>query len=830
MLKKVAKLVFLLVAPLVLALLGVVFLLQDWATLLMKTLRRPPASAENPPLPAAGPSRLAASVVIPNWNGKHLLERHLPSVIADCGPEDEIIVVDNASTDGSAAFVRQRFPQVRLLELERNRGFGGGCNAGARAARHPVVVLLNNDMRVVPGFLAALLSGFTDANVFAVSAQIFFSDPLRRREETGLTFGWFSKGFFRVRHDAGEGIRKPYPTFYAGGGSSAYDRRKFLELGGFDPLFEPFYLEDTDLSYNAWRRGWKVLYQPEARVYHEHRGTIGRHFTPQSIQAFLQKNYVLMVWKNLHQPLWMWSHLLHLYGHMLLHGLGRPTETRTSIGAFLLAARQLPQALRARRAALRSARLSNPAVFARLRPAVFRDAFLATEAAGGQLRPSPAIHVPAAPRPAAPSAPSATSTDAPLNILFVSPYSIYPAVHGGAVLMLQAIRELSKRNRVFVLSFVDSAGEAESNRALEQWAQSAEMVIRRHRPSHPFHLRSHAEQAFSDPEFSERLSKMVYLHDIDLIQFEYTQLAQYHLPLRAIPQCLFEHDIYFRSVGRQLCTGNGGWVWKSKQLLEWLRGLRFEVAAASRFDAVFTCHEQEQRLLESLLGNGRPWILPGLRTAIDASSYRFPGGPRQKNSLLFVGNFQHRPNADGLAYFCEAIFPAIRQRRPETVLHVAGAAASEDDRQRFAGEGIRFLGQVPDIRDALGRYSVFICPIRVGAGVRVKILEAFASGIPVVSTSLGAEGLAVRSGQEIVLADSPADFAEACLRLLDQPAWAELLAANARRLVESRYDWSVVLQRLEATYRELVRRKRGAIPAPGIPQQPLTLAAGVDRR
>src|SRR5262249_28509509 len=151
-------------------------------------------------------------IVIPNWNGRDLLEQYLPSVIADCGPSDEIIVVDNASTDGSAEFVRQSFPQVRLLTLDRNRGFGGGCNEGAEAACNPIVVVLNNDMRITPGFLTALLAGFTDAEVFAVSAQIFFSDPARRREETGLTVGWFAKGFFRVRHDIEERVQSPYPA------------------------------------------------------------------------------------------------------------------------------------------------------------------------------------------------------------------------------------------------------------------------------------------------------------------------------------------------------------------------------------------------------------------------------------------------------------------------------------------------------------------------------------------------------------------------------------------------------------------------------------------
>jgi GT2 family glycosyltransferase len=149
------------------------------------------------PLPAdSRPAGGAASVVIPTWNGRDLLERNLPSVVEALrgNPANEIIVVDNASADGTAEYVRRRFPSVKVLSLTENRGFGGGSNEGFRAARNDIVVLLNNDMRVDPGFLEPLLAGFTDEKVFSVSCQIFFSDPARRREETGLSQGWWQDG------------------------------------------------------------------------------------------------------------------------------------------------------------------------------------------------------------------------------------------------------------------------------------------------------------------------------------------------------------------------------------------------------------------------------------------------------------------------------------------------------------------------------------------------------------------------------------------------------------------------------------------------------------
>src|ERR1019366_3459500 len=107
---------------------------------------------------------------------------------------------DNGSEDGSAEFLRESFPSVRVVALSKNLGFGGGSNTGFREARNEIVVLLNSDMRVDRDFLAPLLAGFTDEKVFAVSCQIFLSDPKKRREETGLTEGWWEDGSFRVSH------------------------------------------------------------------------------------------------------------------------------------------------------------------------------------------------------------------------------------------------------------------------------------------------------------------------------------------------------------------------------------------------------------------------------------------------------------------------------------------------------------------------------------------------------------------------------------------------------------------------------------------------------
>src|SRR5579871_3538237 len=362
----------LIVSPVVMLVSVIVLALTDLASIAVRALGGPRRPSAGPEVPV---DASCASVVIPNWNGKDLLEKYLPSVIRalDGNPRNEIIVVDNGSSDGSAEFVAKAFPSVRLLALPTNLGFGGGSNAGFRAATNDIVVLLNSDMRVEPDFLAPLLAGFSDERVFAVSCQIFFSDPEKLREETGLTQGWWENGGLRVRHRDDKAIQDLYPCFYGGGGSCAFDRRKFLELGGFDELLRPFYLEDTDLGYLAWKRGWKVLYQPRSVVHHEHRGTIGKHFSPVYIQSVLQKNFLLFCWKNIHEWNRLGSHFVFALAGAVATAWSGYSPTRTSARGILKAFLQLPQSVSSRWKARGLALVDDSEAFQRSQPACFHD-------------------------------------------------------------------------------------------------------------------------------------------------------------------------------------------------------------------------------------------------------------------------------------------------------------------------------------------------------------------------------------------------------------------------------------------------------------------------
>jgi GT2 family glycosyltransferase len=297
----------------------------------------------------AGVSSRSCTIIILNWDGKHLLAESIPAVIRAVrfnGGEHQIMVVDNGSTDGSVEFVRKEFPEVRVLALDRNYGFSGGNNRGVEHADTHIVVFLNNDMIVDQNFLKPLLDGFHDSSVFAVSAQIFFPDPARRREETGKTRARFERGFFRLWHDDISSIdetRETIPVFWAGGGSCAFDRNKYRAIGGLDPLYHPFYVEDADLSYQAWKRGWKCLLAPASRVTHKHRGTTRPKFGELFVENTIRKNQFLLVWKNVTDASLLLQHVVNL--PRIHSGAIMQNGPMFELKAYSRAFRQLPEAV-----------------------------------------------------------------------------------------------------------------------------------------------------------------------------------------------------------------------------------------------------------------------------------------------------------------------------------------------------------------------------------------------------------------------------------------------------------------------------------------------------
>jgi GT2 family glycosyltransferase len=312
------------------------------------------------------PAAAQVSIAIPNWNGADILPECLASVYgaarrAGFGADADIVVADDGSSDASALIVRRNFPAVRLFELGTRSGFGAAANAAVEQARRPYVLLLNTDATLDPDFFLAWPRAFADPDTFAVTSWMLRSD--RRTVDSGRRVAVWDKGLIRhwVVQERGEAA----PSLYASGGGSIYQREKFLALGGFDPLYAPMYAEDLDLSYVAWKRGWRTVYEPRCVVFHR-----GSYSTMRSMGEWRKylvetRNHFLFIWKNITDRALISRHLAWLplrLGAAPFHG------RRMLAAGFLAALSHAGEALGRRRATRPFHVVSDRSIFDRLRP------------------------------------------------------------------------------------------------------------------------------------------------------------------------------------------------------------------------------------------------------------------------------------------------------------------------------------------------------------------------------------------------------------------------------------------------------------------------------
>ncbi len=253
------------------------------------------------------------SVVVPNYNGEHIIARCLSSIIISARQTQipfEIIIVDDGSTDKSREIIREKFPNVRLLENQYNSGFPASINRGVRAADGKIAVLLNSDMVVQPEFFSLILQHFIEddeEHIFGVSGKTLRWDT-GEPDHLCMTSS-FKKGFFHLEYSD---HKESVPALFLIGGACAIRRRIFMMLGGFSLIFSPGYWEDYDLAYMAVKGGFRNVYEPHALAYHFGQATTGEIFSQDMINTLKLRNELLFTWINLSDWKLWFQHLFFL--------------------------------------------------------------------------------------------------------------------------------------------------------------------------------------------------------------------------------------------------------------------------------------------------------------------------------------------------------------------------------------------------------------------------------------------------------------------------------------------------------------------------------------
>ncbi|WP_232424212.1 glycosyltransferase [Imhoffiella purpurea] len=573
----------------------------------------------------------------------------------------EVILVDDASTDGTADRLAE-YRNLVLIRNPQNLGFVGTCNRGAEAARGEILVFLNNDTQVQPGWLESLVRTFDERpEAGIVGSRLLYPDG-RLQEAGGILFEDGSAWNYGHLDDP----NKPEYSYlravdYCSGAALAIRAHLFRQLGGFDETFAPAYYEDTDLAFRVRDAGYQVYYQPLSQVVHFEGISAGRDA---SAEVGLKR------FQRIHAETFRqrWAHRIAAFG---------PRDQDVD------RAREHQVARRA---------------------------------------------------------------------LVVDNYMVTPDRESGSLRMLNLFRILQGLG--YKITFAAANLEAPQPYVADLQRIGIEVLYSPYVRSIAGHLAHHGLDydlaILSRADAAAQTMKAVRRHCI-----------------RA--RILFDTvDLHFLRE-RRLAELRGD---RSTRMVAEMRR-RQELDLMRRADLTLVVSETERALLAE--------EAPDVEVRVVSNIHRIFGSakpPEGRRDLLFIGAFAHPPNRDAVVHFCQEILPRVREQLPELRLKVIGADPPPEVLE-CSGNGVDILGYVPEVEPYFADCRISVAPLRYGAGVKGKVNQSLAHGLPVVATSIAAEGMHLSDGESVLIADTPSEFAAAILRLYgDDDLWRRLSAGG----------------------------------------------------
>lgn len=394
-----------------------------------------------------------------------------------------------------------------------------------------------------------------------------------------------------------------------------------------------------------------------------------------------------------------------------------------------------------------------------------------------------------------------------MNILWLKSDLLLPLDKGGKLRTWHLMRHLAQRHEITYLAFADPDTPAADIEGMKEVCARIETVSRTEPAKGSLRFYADAAAHLVDPqpyavgkyrsrEYRRRIERLLGETRFDLVVCDFLFPAV-NLPKRLpCPAVIFTHNVEAEIWRRHAETRHGSFS-STLYRAQHRRMLRFEGAALRRFDGVLAVSDADRDTFARIYPGAIRRPVHVVPTGVDTAFFSPAPADPASRGLVFTGSMDWLPNEDAMVYFCREILPLIRQEEPGVSLSIVGRAPTPTVARLAAEHGIQVTGRVDDVRPYVTDAAVYVVPLRIGGGTRLKIFEAMAMAKAVVSTTVGAEGLPVTDGEHLLLADDPQAFARATVRLLrDRDARARLERA-ARALVVAEYDWSAVASSLE---------------------------------
>ena len=396
-----------------------------------------------------------------------------------------------------------------------------------------------------------------------------------------------------------------------------------------------------------------------------------------------------------------------------------------------------------------------------------------------------------------------------MRVLHLMPYSPEPPVFGGALRIHHILEYLARHHEVTVICF---AQEDAREIIRKSFGERLKNVITVPFPWFALHKRagqfisywgttSYIQLVCRSKEMQNAIDRVFAESDIDIVQAEFCMMGGYAIP-PGVARVLDAHNVEYDTC-RRMAVHAPTWPRRRHYEREYGKLLREELATCRMHDAVFVTSDRDKQILDCDVPQVPKYVVPN---GVDTSYFCPEPESPEPYSLVFTGMMGYMPNYDGMLWFLGGVLPLIRQQIPGVTMRIVGSLPPRRLLQH-AGPQVTVTGYVEDVRPYVRRSSVYVVPLRMGGGTRLKVLEAMAMQKPVVTTSVGCEGIAVQDGEHVAIADDPRQFADTVVALLRNRAHRERIAQAGHQFVRANYEWSVVVPVIGRVYERLVRPK-----------------------
>ncbi|MFI5252984.1 MAG: glycosyltransferase [Bacteroidota bacterium] len=392
-----------------------------------------------------------------------------------------------------------------------------------------------------------------------------------------------------------------------------------------------------------------------------------------------------------------------------------------------------------------------------------------------------------------------------MKVLHIMPYSPYPPIHGGAIRVLYLLKHLAQHHDVSVVCFGE---EKDADRLKSVLNCQLDEVYTVHSPWTRMYRRpgqlysrftsmSYLQTACYSTDMQKKIDEILAEQDFDLVFSEFCMMGWYQLKtnaLKILDAHNIEHDNYSRMVKLEQS------LIKKNQYISESKKLRCEeIATFKRQNALFATSQRDTEIIESLAPGIPKFVIPN---GVDTSYFVPNITSVDPHSMVFTGMMGYTPNSDGMLYFLDEIFPMITKEIPDAKITIVGNNPPAVLQKR-ASDNVIVTGYVDDVRPYVWNSKAYVVPLRMGGGTRLKVCEAMSMKKPIITTSIGCEGIDVESGKHVFIADTPGKFARMVINVLQDRSDHARLVENGYKLVRSVYDWSVICHEMETILQKL---------------------------